>query len=140
MRLSFRLAPLFAGLLLCAAPAMAEEAYFKTPSGNIFCGYDDYSGAPYVRCDIRNYTPTTGKTPADCDLEWGDSFEVGANSKRGGLVCHGDTIINPDARTLGYGKAFSRGGITCLSEQRGLTCKNKRGHGFFLSRAKQQIF
>lgn len=122
------------------APALAEEAYFKTPSGNIHCAYFDYDDPPEVRCDIQSFTPTMGKRPADCDLDWGDAFAVTSESKRGTMVCHGDTVISDQARTLAYGKTWKGDGIACSSETSGLTCKNAKGHGFSLSKAKQKVF
>lgn len=133
---------LLAGQLIITmtTAARAEDAYFRTPSKNIHCAYDDYDGTPYVRCDISNFTPTAAKRPADCDLEWGDSFAIGANDREGYTLCHGDTVISTEARTLDYGHNFKRGGITCASETSGLTCKNGKGHGFFISKAKQRVF
>jgi hypothetical protein len=127
-------------VLLVPPTAWADSVNFKTPSGNIFCGYFDYDGPPVVRCDIRNYTPSLGPPPADCDLDWGDAFEVTATGRSGEAVCHGDTVMSPDARVLPYGKVFSAGGITCLSQTRGLTCENGKGHGFFLSRSRQRVY
>jgi hypothetical protein len=37
---------------------------------------------------------------------------------------------------LGYGKAWKGGGLRCVSAFTGLTCKNKNGHGFYLSRRR----
>ena len=123
-----------------APAALAGEAYFKTPSANIHCGYFDGDGAPVIRCDIRSFAPSTGRRPADCEQEWGDAFEVSADGGRGVIVCHGDTVISPGARTLGYGKTFSAGGISCTSEKSGLACKNRTGHGFKLSKKRQSVF
>jgi len=119
---------------------MTEDFYFKSPSGNINCGYFDYGGRPYVRCDIGQFKPSGTPPPADCDLDWGDSFGIGAGDMIGDMLCHGDTVISPEARTLPYGSAWSEGGITCSSAKTGLTCENDLGHGFFLSRAKQRVF
>jgi hypothetical protein len=126
-------------LLFLATPAFADDSIsFRSPSGNISCLLmtGDYAGA---RCDMRQLMPSYRKRPADCDLEWGDSFEVGPRG-RGGLVCHGDTVFSPDAFALDYGKSVSLGGITCDSEESGITCTNGRGHGFSISRAQQQVF
>jgi hypothetical protein len=41
---------------------------------------------------------------------------------------------------LGYGKTWSGGGLRCTSAFKGLTCRNKSGHGFFLSRAHWRSF
>jgi hypothetical protein len=32
------------------------------------------------------------------------------------------------------------GGITCTSSEKGLECRNGDGHGFFLSKGKQELF
>jgi hypothetical protein len=132
---------LAAVLSLAAVPAFAQDEFlfFRTPSGNIHCmmAAGDYTA---VRCDIAAFTPSFRDWPADCELAWGDAFEVGPGDRRGGLVCHGDTVISPDAAVLGYGGTLEKGGLTCRSEKAGLTCANRAGHGFFLSRARQEVF
>jgi len=135
------IAAIIASLLTAATAAQAGDGfiYFKTPSGNIHCAYYDVGDGPEVRCDLRNFTSSL-KRPADCDLDWGYAFAVGAKSGKGAVLCAGDTVISPEAKILGYGKTFSEGALTCLSETGGLACKNKRGHGFSLSRAKQRVF
>lgn len=140
MHITWKPVALAAMLAVTATTAYADSANFKSPSGNIFCGYFDYDGPPEVRCDIRNFTPTIGKRPADCELDWDDAFAVNANSRSGEAVCHGDTVMSPDARVLAYGKSFTAGGISCLSDTHGITCTNGKGHGFFMSKAKQRIF
>jgi hypothetical protein len=123
-------------LLSFAAPAVADD--FQSPSGNIFCTIEtgEYSG---VRCDMVDLTPSFTKRPADCDLDWGSSFYVEATGK-GGLGCHGDTVILPRARVLDYGDSVDAGPYTCTSVKTGMTCMNAEGHGFTLSRAKQEVF
>ena len=127
--------------LAAASPAaQAAEFYFRTPSDNIYCGFNTFSGQGEVRCDIKSYTPTLGQPPGDCDLDWGDSFSIGARDKRGSVVCHGDTIISPGAKVISYGTSWSRRGITCAVEETGVTCTNRKGHGFFVSRREQNVF
>ena len=142
MNLAVRLPLLTLALALVAgsSTARAEEFYFKTPSGNIHCGYDDNDGNAMVRCDIESHTPTTRKRPADCDLDWGFAFEIGARAKRGIILCAGDTVISPQAETLSYGTRWKRKGITCGIEETGVTCTNRKGRGFFISRAEQRVF
>jgi hypothetical protein len=133
-------AGLACALAAAGSAALADEYNFKTPSQNINCAYYDFNGTPEVRCDIRDYTPTGHKRPADCDLEWGDSFVIGPDAESGSPICHGDTVISPDAETLAYGESFARGGIVCSSAKTGLSCENKKGHGFRLSKARQEVF
>jgi hypothetical protein len=49
--------------------------------------------------------------------------------------------IGTEVPVLPYGATVrSRTGMTCTSRRVGLTCRNARGHGFFLSRRSQRIF
>ena len=127
-------------LMAGSSAARSEDFYFKTPSDNIYCAYYDNDGKALVRCDIKSYTPTTPKRPADCDLDWGYAFEIAAGNKRGYIICGGDTVISPEAKALPYGSVWTRKGIECSSETTGITCTNRRGHGFSLSRAEQRVF
>jgi hypothetical protein len=124
---------------LLAAPAAAQDMLdFQAPSGNIFClmiaGPD--GGA---RCDMRELTPSFKTPPADCDLDYGSFFWIGATGPAY-PACAGDTVMNPRAPVLDYGKAVKLGKVTCSAEKSGVTCKNAEGHGFTLSRAKQKVF
>jgi hypothetical protein len=126
--------------VLLASPAFADDfVFFKSPTGNINCllAIGDFAG---VRCDMLQLTRSFTRRPADCDLEWGDSFAVSPGDRRGAVACHGDTVIDPGAMVLNYGAAATLGDITCTSEKTGMTCENGRGHGFTISKAKQSLF
>jgi hypothetical protein len=132
--------------LSLAAPARAsdEPVEFKTVSGNILCSsyLDPNDNRPKLRCDIIKYRPAKPvlPMPADCDGGWGNMFIVNDTGKSG-LECAGDLAANPEsAGILEYGQEMERYGITCAAEKSGLTCTNKDGHGFFLSRNKQKLF
>ena len=127
-------------LTLLAAPALADEfIYFHTPSDNIHCMLmtGDYASA---RCDMLALTKSFPKRPDDCDLEWGDAFGIGPSDRKGYVMCHGDTVVSPDSMELGYGASVTLGDFTCTSEKTGMTCTNARGHGFSISKARQQLF
>jgi hypothetical protein len=131
-----------ATLLVTAAPARADTlASFHTPSKNIHCLAVTGEGGASIDCEILEKASSRPLTPRppDCDLEWGNRFEVGETGK-GTLACTGDTVRDDAGITLGYDTSFTANSITCTSTQRGLTCLNSEGHGFFLSRAKQQLF
>ncbi len=55
-------------------------------------------------------------------------------------VCASDTVIDPNGQKLAYGSTWRRGGFTCSSLKVGLQCKNRSGHGFFLSRGNSYTF
>jgi hypothetical protein len=125
-------------------PVLAEvSTAFHTPSGNIHCTYGESEGYKRVGCEVTNRASDTPVVPqpADCDLSWGDSFELPVAGKPH-LYCHGDTLRDPNGFVLPYGTTheFDFGSIACTSEKAGLTCRNTQGHGFFLSRAKQRLF
>ncbi|HEY7421272.1 MAG TPA: DUF6636 domain-containing protein [Gaiellaceae bacterium] len=131
-------------LIVCAALVGTARAdtliSFRTPSGNIGCVYSSGLGSPAgLRCDIRSRLRPRPHRPHGCDLDWGDSYEMSATG-RVGLTCHGDTAILPSSRVLRYGSRWTHAGITCRSRTRGLTCRNRAGHGFFLSRRHSYRF
>jgi hypothetical protein len=56
-------------------------------------------------------------------------------------VCHGDTVVEPGAPVLAYGKSSRQGSITCVSADTGVTCTQRPGgHGFLISRERYRIF
>jgi hypothetical protein len=109
---------------------------FKSPSGNIHCQYFE----PELRCDIAQLSAPAPPRPRDCDLEWGQAFAVSAGSRSAVRLCYGDTVMDDRLPVLAYGSVWRRGGLTCTSEQTGVTCSNALGHGFSLSRAVQRLF
>ncbi len=101
------------------------------PSRNIGCGFLEA-----LRCDILsglNPTPT-----GSCELDWtGLTLEPQGDAAP---QCAGDTVFDPEAPVLDYGRTWSRAGITCESRQTGLRCHNQEGHGFELARANWDTF
>jgi hypothetical protein len=125
-------AAVLAMLLLALGAGSAEAAYknFQTPSGNIGCGW--ITGSNEVRCDILQSSDMPRK-PASCEFDYGHAYFV-RGSGRARTLCAGDTVVDRRAPVLAYGKKRRIGNITCRSKTSGLRCKNKSGHGFFLSR------
>lgn len=133
---------LLSGLLAVSGPAFAYDyTVFQSPTGNIVCGMFDDGPDSGVRCDMYSMTVQSITTPPpDCEFDWGSSFWIGAAASRGGLACVSDPVAVPPIPTLGYGRSMTFGGVTCTSEKTGMTCKNSRGHGFSISKAKQRVF
>jgi hypothetical protein len=132
-----RIVILVAALGLVMAPAAGGVVIgFRTPSGNIGCQYATGlgPGAPssVLRCDIRSRLRPLPPKPPKCDLDWGDSYEMGPTG-RPDVTCHGDTAIDPRNPALRYGSTWHHGAFTCVSKPTGLRCRNRSGHGFFLS-------
>lgn len=129
-------------LLVCAgaSPALAQDfLQFQTPSGNIACYMEGGDG--FARCDIGAMTAQShAKRPADCDLDFGHGFGIAADAARGEALCYGDTVAMPDLPVLDYGQAVSLAGISCTSAKTGMRCVNAAGHGFDISKAKQDLF
>lgn len=120
--------------LLLPLLASAQES-FQLPSGNIHCA--TFEGV--LRCDILNFSYRRLPRPRDCDLDYGDSVELGPNGSAR-LVCHGDTIASPGAPVLRYGAAWQGKAMSCASTQAGLRCTNGAGRGFEMSRARLSLF
>jgi hypothetical protein len=117
--------------LALAGPAGAAGSgtFFRTPSGNIYCG-----SFGLLRCDIRSGLVPKPPKPAACDFDWGQTYLLGRTGAAR-VGCVSDSVFSPTARVLRYGTRWSGGGTTCLSRAAGLRCTNRSGHGFFLSRA-----
>ncbi|MCK1363405.1 hypothetical protein IVB47_02830 [Bradyrhizobium sp. 62] len=140
-----RLATVALGLSLLAASlvrAQDRPTGFQTPSKNIACQFFIDNGQRndqgVLRCDIMNLE-TRPRRPADCELEWGNAFEMSAKGAAG-RICAGDTIMDPSLPVLAYGEVWQRAGFTCRSEPTGLTCFNAMQRGFSLARVKQEVF
>ncbi|HEU0303878.1 MAG TPA: DUF6636 domain-containing protein [Gaiellaceae bacterium] len=112
----------------------AGEAYvpFRMPSKNIACAYATGFGPVTLRCDILS-----GLKPEPrrrCELDWTGVSMGAANAAR--PTCAGDTVFDPKAPVVAYGTVWKRGPFTCLSSWIGLSCANRAGHGFFLSKQR----
>ena len=127
--------------LICAVAVTAtaqgrESVYvtFRMPSKNIACAHATGFGPVFLRCDILS-----GLKPRPrgrCELDWtGISMGTG----RPGPTCAGDTVYDTKAPVLAYGRVWKRGPFTCLSSWAGLSCANRGGHGFFLSRERWAV-
>jgi hypothetical protein len=132
-----------AGAILMAAGVARADGItaFHTPSKNIYCQAIKDAKGGFIDCEILSVTSSAplAPRPADCDLEWGNRFQLG-EAGAGYLACTGDTLRDDKGLNLAYGKSFQVGGITCGSSQQGLQCRNGAGHGFFLSRGRQRLF
>jgi hypothetical protein len=56
------------------------------------------------------------------------------NAFRTGKWPGGASGDHPVYRTLAYGESWQRGPFTCTSRVTGVTCRNRTGHGLFISR------
>jgi hypothetical protein len=118
--------------------AIADKTiYFQVPSGNINCGT---IGSDGLDCEIGTNTAKLPAKPKDCNLEWGSRFRMLSRGKAQ-RACYIDTLgTDPKRQVLGNGKTWRGQGFTCISKPTGLTCKNKDGRGWSLSKNKQQLF
>ena len=92
--------------LFFPASAGASFVFFQTPSHNIGCVYS--SSPASLRCDIRSGLRPRPPRPGNCDVDWGDSYGLGATG-RATITCHGDTAIDRNSRILRYGSTWKRG-------------------------------
>jgi hypothetical protein len=118
-----------------AAVAPLHTNKFKTPSGNIACAMHAFSGS-FLRCDILSGLKPEPSRRCEGDWTGASMLEI----RKAGPVCAGDTVYDSRAPVLAYGRTWSRDGFRCVSRRTGLTCTNRRGHGFFLSRERWRVF
>lgn len=119
-----------------AAPtATVSSDVFLTPSENIRCARLDNSFA----CTIQDYDFDIGPRCQDIPAPFVRLDDTGTPDYR---TCMGDFFSGvprwPDPTP--YGTTVQVGGIACDVEQTGVTCMNRDGHGFTLSRAAYAPF
>jgi hypothetical protein len=123
--------------LVLPASASARFVFFQTPSHNIGCVY---SSAPAsLRCDIASGLKPAPSKPKGCQNDWTFGYSVNGTG-RAHKVCAGDTVFSPSAKVIRYGTTWRGGAFSCKSSTSGLRCKNRSGHGFFLSRRHSYRF
>ena len=120
------IAALGAALIL---PAAAGAAYrdFRSPSGKLGCAfYSDAETPRFVRCDWRG---------------GGDRAVSLTERGKGQRIKVTDTVLNPRAKVLAYGKTTTFGSLRCTSRSSGITCRSTRSsHGFTVSVQTQRVF
>jgi hypothetical protein len=112
-----------------AMPAAASAAYrpFRSPTGKLGCAfYSDTEDPPTVRCDWNG---------------GGDRALTLGETGRAKRIKVTDTVLEPSANVLAYGKTTRFRNLRCTSRTTGITCRSARsGHGFRLSVQKQEVF
>jgi hypothetical protein len=141
---------LVAALLVLLGGATAHAASpkygsFKTPSRNIVCGYAiDVHARASMECGIKSGLKPPPRRIHCLAGDPNDSrVSLRATGRAAPVLCAGDPgpfLVEAKARVLAYGRRWSAGGISCSSATTGLTCRNRSGHGFFLSRARWRTF
>jgi hypothetical protein len=129
--------------LALSAPAgartvIAHLTFFESPSRNIGCVILD----GVARCDIVHRSWSPPPRPASCPnvVDFGQGLTV-SRLGSAGLVCAGDTALDPKAPTLAYGAVDVVGPLHCASAVTGITCHSTlTGHGFFISRQRYSLF
>ncbi|MDJ0715810.1 MAG: hypothetical protein QNJ54_16525 [Prochloraceae cyanobacterium] len=111
---------------------------FVMPSRNIYCALIGEK-QEYLRCEIRSGLNPMPPRPESCESDWGAGFLLSRQSSAE-ILCISDTIIRDDYPTFAYGSNWMNAGFECESQKIGLTCKNSRGQGFFLSREQWYRF
>jgi hypothetical protein len=112
--------------VVAASPALARERDFQTPSKHIRCAAFS-SGGPgaFLRCDL---------------LFLNDRAALLRARGRARIVTVTDAVASPAAPVLAYGHRLRFGPFRCTSRRTGLTCRSRRGHGFFVSRERRRVF
>jgi hypothetical protein len=104
--------------LITAAPAQSY-AEFRTPGEAAYCGRDEYRGTNLI-C----WTPNDGFTVTMTLRE-----SPGKTYRRGNRG-----FVQNLAPVLRFGRTWRGGSFVCRSRTTGLTCVNRRGHGWWLGR------
>jgi hypothetical protein len=138
-------AALAAGGGAAGASARSTVGYFQTPSHNIVCVYlFGGSAGAGVDCGIKSgLEPPPRRITCTAGDPTSNFVDLGITGRAVEPSCAGDPgpFVGEDhARVLAYGTTWRHGALRCSSAVTGLTCRNRNGHGFFLSRAHSRRF
>lgn len=129
--LATRVAAALLGSALWLPVTASADFGFQSPSGRIKCAANAQLAA--ISCSA----PRAER--GSCD---GQPF-AWASVKQGGQAeirpygCYGGIPVFPyGGRTVQYGATVRAFGIRCRSTTRGITCRNRPGHGFTISRTR----
>ncbi|QEI40925.1 hypothetical protein BMF77_01506 [Dolichospermum sp. UHCC 0315A] len=119
--------------------SIAAPKGFQSPSGNMFCELSE-GETNSLRCEINtSLKPKPPQPyPGYCGFDWGMGFLLPADA-RPEILCISDTVADKNKPVLAYGRTWNNGGFKCVSQKTGLTCTNRNGIGFFLSREKWRV-
>jgi hypothetical protein len=136
----------FLVLLLATAAVAVPSASadqlpgFRSPTGNIRCFVlVGHSGALLCTIAAADYATTLQARCIDggAGVDW-HGFTLGV-TRRATLNCSGGIQYDPTDRLptarLAYGAKWRQPDFACTSARTGVTCRNHRGHGIFVSRA-----
>jgi hypothetical protein len=133
-------------LVAVLALAAAIIPGFKSPTGNIRCAalpnvlHCDIAHADYAAKLQYNCLNPNGEMGAGVDWH---GFEVPRTGKAS-AVCSGGIWYTgsrpPRYVTLPYSRTWRVGVFTCSSRVTGVTCRNRAGHGVFISRERYRLF
>ncbi len=123
-----------------ASIAFADVWSFETPSENVQCTVgQDFNVQSDITCTIIERSgPPALPRPGNCTAGWGHVFSM---RERGPVTmeCQHPSQDRSAFDRADYGVTGEFGGFTCLSTRQGLTCTNRDGNGFFLSRRQQAV-
>jgi hypothetical protein len=107
------------------ASAGLDKRSFRSPSGRLGCRYS--SGT--LLCIEK---------PANPDVSNGTYGSVSATDASAGDV--DDFGVGNPTTTLAYGHTWSLAGLSCVMRVTGISCRNRLGRGFQLSRTIDRTF
>ncbi len=114
-----------------------NEAFFRSPSGNIWCAITAGDGV-VAECYLRRFTPAPQLAAQGCAQAWGFFVD---HQGVGRAVCTDPSfVMMQQPKVLDYGRWVTFAGVTCRSERTGMTCTNGNGRGFSVARATQSLF
>jgi hypothetical protein len=115
--------------------AAAASDGFWSPTRNIACwGFTALSRAQ-LRCDIVKHSWRA--PPGSCGPRRTAIFTMtGVGTPR--TICPNDFV--PPKRVAAYGSTWRLGPFTCAVRRSGVTCRNLRGRGWFLSRGTLTLY
>ncbi|NKW46244.1 hypothetical protein GS979_07490 [Rhodococcus hoagii] len=111
---------------------------FTTPSQNIACTIGTDPAGDFVRCDVAEYTYLTPPPEIGCaPQDWGHTSLIRRGSDAN-FACATDFLIGRGFPQQGYGTTVTAGRFSCSVTEDAVTCKERGGASFRVSRHQAQ--
>ena len=132
------IATVIAAVAASSSLAGAALPGFRSPSGNIKCYYNakglgSAGFAPVLKCSL-DHADYGARLQRRCETGDWHGFTMTPRKKPTIFCPGGASGDKPAYRVLAYGQSRQLGPFTCTSRVTGVTCRNRTGHGLFISR------
>ncbi|MCF2906540.1 hypothetical protein L0666_16220 [Octadecabacter sp. CECT 8868] len=135
-----------ASLVFACAGSTVQANGFGSPSGNIRCYVNLYTGQPISDAPLvclifeADWDLPANENFPECDLDQTRQIILPAvGTSRAQWICHGDVFWPEPLGTISYGSQWFLFNFECEMQRNGVRCSNSGDGGFVLNRGSVSL-